>query len=156
MGGICVCSRGWRTSRALTHAPILFLREHPILGVPSGTPWLGRSLIGAVAAQAESTRRSKTLWFQWTEKVWKKKPRHSRERARDRTHRLTLFSPPLLPTYVLLLSYVVLASASALHLSPAVNLPGNYCKVHFSLVFVNTNFTTWDSLDPAPRCISQQ
>lgn len=60
------------------------------------------------AAQAQNTRRSKTLWFQWTEKGWKKKPRHRKERARDRTHHLTLFScppclcsPPVLPCAVL-------------------------------------------------------
>lgn len=56
-------------------------------------------LVGAAAAQAEIMGSSKT-WFQWTEEGWKKKPR---ERARARTHHLTVFwpsypcSPPVLP-----------------------------------------------------------
>lgn len=50
----------------------------------------------------------------------------------------------------------VLASAPAPHLSPAAHLPGEGCEVPFPLVFVDTNFIRWGSLDPALRCISQQ
>lgn len=147
VGGIF--SGGWRT-----HAPILFLRGRPILDIPSGAPWLGQSLIRASAAQAQSTKRSKTLWFQQNEKEWKKKPRHWRERTRDKTHHLSLFScPPCL------CSPPVLSCAGLCFCSP----PLSSCKPAWKLLqsaffccIVNSDFTTWGSLDPAPRCISQQ